>query len=170
MNTPPGPLEMLRLARDGQHVSVVVLGRYSPGVLSLHDILSAEIIIHTQIGTLRLKATIAPSDVDAWETALDSLADDEPVSWLGHRCPEIEIGPGDGSGFWHAMVSDPGQSGVIVQIPVEIDEDGNRDRLDALRQAYPLEVVSPSPGTYEWRSPTAGEAAPGAGSVQGGRG
>jgi hypothetical protein len=122
-------------------------------VLSLHDILSAEIIIHTQIGTLRVETTIAPSDVDAWEAALDSLADDEPVSWLGNRCPEIEIGPGDGSGFWHATFSDPGQSGVIVQIPVMIDEDGNRDRLDAVRRAYPREVVSTSPGTYEWRLP-----------------
>jgi hypothetical protein len=157
MNTTPGDLEMLRLEKEGQQLSVVVLGRYSPGLLSpLHDILSAEIIVHTQIGMLRLETTIAPSDVDAWEAALDSLAADEPVSWLGHRSPEIEIGPGDGSGFWHATVSDPAQSGVIVQIPVEIDEDGNRDRLEALRRAYPLEVVSPSPGTYEWRSPTAG--------------
>jgi hypothetical protein len=119
----------------------------------LHDILRAEIVVQTQVGTLRLQATIAPSDVDAWEAALGSLADDEPVSWLGHRLPEIEIGPGDGSGFWHATVSDPGQSGVIVQIPVTIDEAGNRDRLEVLRRAYPVEVVSPSPGTYEWRSP-----------------
>jgi hypothetical protein len=47
----------------------------------------------------------------------------------------------------------PGQSDVIVQIPVTIDEEGNRDRLDAVRRAYSLEVVSTSPGTYEWRSP-----------------
>lgn len=48
---------------------------------------------------------------------------------------ETEIGTGDRSGFWHAIVSDPGQSGVIVQIPVTIDEAGNRDRLEALRGA-----------------------------------
>ena len=60
MNTTPSDLEMLRLEKEGQHLSVVVLGRHSPGLLSpLHDVLSAEIIIHTQIGTLRLETTIA---------------------------------------------------------------------------------------------------------------
>jgi hypothetical protein len=157
MNTSPGALELIRLGDEVQHLSVIVLGRYSPGVLPLHDILRAEIIIQTEIGTLRLETTIAPRDVDDWESAMNALAADEPVSWLGHRCPGIEIGPGDGSGFWHATVSDPGQSGVIVQIPVTIDEAGNRDRLEALRRAYPREVASVAPGTYEWRSPRTGQ-------------
>jgi len=34
----------------------------------------------------------APSDVDDWQGAMNSLADDEPVSWLGNRCPEIKFG------------------------------------------------------------------------------
>jgi Family of unknown function (DUF5959) len=159
MNTSSGVVEFIRLGSDAQHLSVVVLGRHSPGVLALHDILRAEIVVRTEIGTLRLKTSVAPSDVDDWDSALGSLADDEPVSWLGNRCPEIEIGPGDGSGFWHATVSDPGQSGVIVQIPVTIDEAGNRERLEALRRAYPREVISTSPGTYQWRSPGAGQGA-----------
>jgi hypothetical protein len=91
-----------------------------------------------------------------WEAALDALAADEPVSRLGSRCPEIEIGPGDGSGFWHATVSDPARSGMSVQIPVTVDEDANRERLAAVRRAYPREVVSSSPGAYAWRSPCGG--------------
>lgn len=157
MSTSPGALELIRLGGEAQHLSVIVLGRYSPGVLSLHDILRAEIVIQTGIGMLRLKTTIAPSDIDGWEDAINSLAAGEPVSWLGNRCPEIEIGPGDGSGFWYVTVSDPGQSGVVVQIPVTIDEAGNRDRLEALRRAYPREVVSTAPGVYVWRSPGTGQ-------------
>jgi hypothetical protein len=157
MNTPPGALELLRLGGEFQYLSVIVLGRHSPGMLMLHDILRAEIIVQTEIGMLRLETAIAPQDVDEWESALDALAADEPVSWLGHRCPGIEIGPGDGSGFWHATVSDPGQSSVIVQIPVTIDEVGNRDRLRTVWQAYPSEVVSTAPGTYAWRSPRTGQ-------------
>lgn len=152
MDISPDMLEFIRLGGEAQYLSVIVLGRHTPGVLLLHDILRAEIVIETGIGTLRLKTSIAPPDIDAWESAIDSLAEDEPVSWLGSRCPEIEIGPGDGSGFWHATVSDPAQSGVIVQIPITIDEADSRDRLTALRRAYPREVVSTSPNSYEWRT------------------
>ncbi|MEY9861004.1 hypothetical protein ABH935_006642 [Catenulispora sp. GAS73] len=146
-------VELIRFGDESQHLSVVVLGRHTPGVLNLHDILRAEIIVETGIGTLRLATTIASSDVDDWERALDLLADDEPVSWLGDRCPEIEIGPGDGTGFWRATVSDPAQSGVIVQIPITIDEADSHSRLEDLRRAYPSEVVATSPGAYQWRSP-----------------
>ncbi|MBR7835204.1 hypothetical protein KDL01_18165 [Actinospica durhamensis] len=151
MNTTPDSIELIRLGTGAQYLSVIVLGRHTPGVLPLHDMLRAEIVIETGIGTLRLKTTIAPSDIDAWESAIDALAEDEPVSWLGNRCPEIQIGPGDGSGFWHATVSDPAQSGAIVQIPITIDVDESRARLTAVQQAYPREVVSTSPGSYEWR-------------------
>ena len=152
MDISPDVLEFIRLGEEAQYLSVIVLGRHTPGVLPLHDILRAEIVIETGIGTLRLKTSIAPPDIDAWASAIDSLAKDEPVSWLGSRCPEIEIGAGDGSGFWHATVSDPAQSGVIVQIPITIDEADSRDRLTALRRAYPCEVVSTSPTSYEWRT------------------
>jgi hypothetical protein len=151
MSTPSGGVELFRLTHDAQYVSVIVLGRHSPGVLARHDILRAEIVIRTQLGTLRLKTNIAPRDVDDWASALDSLADGEPVSWLGDRCPELEIGPLEGSGLWLATVSDPAQSGVIVQIPVTTDQAGNRERLAALHLAYPREVVSTPSGGYQWR-------------------
>ena len=156
MDTSPEAIELIRLGDEAQHLSVVVLGRHSPGVLALHDVLRAEIVVESGIGTLRLATIIAPADVDDWDGALGLLADDEQVSWLGDRCPEIEIGPGDGTGFWHATVSDPAQSGVAVQIPITINEDDNRARLEAVRKAYPCEVESTSPGSYQWRSPRSG--------------
>jgi hypothetical protein len=140
MDVTPDGIELIHLGGEAQYLSVTVLDWYAPGVPSLHDILSAQIVIETGIGTLLLDTTIAPSDVDAWGRAIDSLEQDEPVSWLGNRCPEIEIGPGDGTGFWHATVSDPAQSGMIVQIPVTIDVEESRERLAAVLQAYPREV------------------------------
>lgn len=78
MSTSSRSLELFRLGNEFQYLSVTVLGRHSPGVLPLHDTLRAKIIIQTEIGTLRLETSIAPSDVDDWASVIDALAADEP--------------------------------------------------------------------------------------------
>lgn len=54
MNMTPDNIELIRLGAGAQYLSVIVLGRHTPGVLPLHDVLRAEIVIETGIGMLRL--------------------------------------------------------------------------------------------------------------------
>lgn len=159
MNTSPGPLELFRLGDETQYLSVIVLGRDAPGVLPYHDVLRVGIIIETGIGTLRLENTLDPIHVDDLEGALDSLADNAAFSWLGSRLPGIEVEPEDEEDeddYRLVSVFDLDQSGVAVQVLLTIDVAENHDRLEAVRRAYPREVVETSPGVFQWASPRTG--------------
>ncbi|MCF4139034.1 DUF5959 family protein [Streptomyces sp. Tue 6430] len=147
-------VDLIRLADDeGNSVVVRVTGRYMPGVLTGHDTLTANVLVTTGFVSGQLEVRLSPSDLVAWETALDSLAAGRDISWMGGRAPEIRIELEGGRGCPDVIVDDVPGSMATVTVPVALEEgwvDDQRRRSDEVRRRWPREVVEPSSGVYEW--------------------
>ncbi|MPY30062.1 hypothetical protein FNH09_01570 [Streptomyces adustus] len=152
--TEQGGVDLIRLADDeGNSVVVQVTGRHRPGVLTAHDTLTANVLVTTAFVSGQLDIWIAPRDLVEWETALDSLAAGQDISWMGGRGPEIRIQLSGERGCPDVIVDDIPGSMATVTVPVAVEEgwmEEQRRRLDEVRRRWPREVVESSFGVYEW--------------------
>ncbi|MEU5460356.1 DUF5959 family protein [Streptomyces althioticus] len=149
-------LILIHLADDsGRSVSVVILGRAQPGILTGHDFLDAEISVTTgQNHSASYPVTLLPEDLEDWEETLARLEAGEPARWLDSgRTPSLEFTRTAGALF--VSVHDEPAGGATVTVPLTplppawtADQ---RSRLAGVREAYPQEVVKTSLGAYEWR-------------------
>ncbi|MFD7261654.1 DUF5959 family protein [Streptomyces sp. NPDC059874] len=158
----PTVLDLIRLEdkreTSGHRVVVRVLGRYDPGVLSGHDFLDAEIVVTTPCVSATFDVTLLPDDLEQWETALDALEAGTFVYWLtSGRTPSLKIEPISWSGFV-VSVHDGPASGVTVTVPLSNPTAGliykQRDLLEAVRRAYPQQVIETRSGR-NWYRPEA---------------
>jgi hypothetical protein len=153
---PDQPVDLVRLADDEKSVVVRVLGRYQPGVLTLHDHLRAEIVVSGGFAHGRLDVCLAPYDLQDWEHALDALAAGQDIRWMGDRAPELRIELGDEPGVLEIVVEDEPQSMTMVRVPLVLPAgwiDDQRVLLREIRRVWPSEVVETSPNAYQWRQP-----------------
>ncbi|MDX3215105.1 DUF5959 family protein [Streptomyces sp. ME02-6991-2B] len=154
--TGQGAIDLIRLADDeGNSVAVQVTGRDMPGVLTRHDTLIANVLVTTGFVSGQLKVRLLPSDLVDWETALDSLAAGQDVSWMGGRAPEIRVRLEGERGCPDVIVDDVPGSMATVTVPVTLEEgwiDDQRRRLGEVRRRWPREVLEPSFGVYEWKN------------------
>ncbi|WUX26685.1 DUF5959 family protein [Streptomyces sp. NBC_01438] len=71
-----------------------MLGRRSPGVLHLHDLLDAEVLVTSGFVSGRLAMALRPSDLESWARALDRLSAGQDICWRDDdHSPEIRIQP-----------------------------------------------------------------------------
>ncbi|MEW1600417.1 DUF5959 family protein [Streptomyces sp. NPDC093808] len=143
---------------SGHSVSVRVLGRFQPGILTGHDFLDCEIVIVAESVNATFPVTLLPEDLEDWEGALAALRSGRSAMWLeSGRTPSMKFKPDEGGGLWVSVYDGPA-SGVTVTVPLFalssawVDE--QRDLLTRVRGVYPREVVETSPGAYEWRRDT----------------
>ncbi|MFI0505715.1 DUF5959 family protein [Streptomyces albogriseolus] len=150
-------LNLIHLSDDsGRSVSVRVLGRAQPGILTGHDFLDAEIVVTTgeNLGAT-FPVTLLPEDLEDWEETLARLEAGEPARWLDSgRTPSVEFDSLT-TGALLVSVRDEPATGATVTVrltplPPTWTAD-QRSRLTGVREAYPQEVVETSPGAYEWR-------------------
>ncbi|MFJ3591073.1 DUF5959 family protein [Streptomyces sp. NPDC090231] len=149
-------MELISLS-DGENSFLVrVLGRRSPGVPHLHDLLDAEVLVTSGFVSGRLAMALRPSDLESWARALDRLSAGQDICWRddGHS-PEIRIQPYDEEHETVAVrVEDLGSSCVSVFVPLCLEEgwiDEHRRLLVHVRQEWPSEVLESPWGVYEWR-------------------
>ncbi|MFC8230841.1 DUF5959 family protein [Streptomyces sp. NPDC057287] len=158
MDTMDGAINLIHLAdrpgTNGQSISVRILGRYQPGILTGHDFLDCEIVIKAESVTGSFAVTLLPEDLQDWENALATLESGRSAMWLSSgRTPSMKFTPDEGGGLW-ASVHDEPASGVTVTVPLFVPPKWvteQRNLLAQAREAYPREVVETSPGAYEWR-------------------
>ncbi|WP_432158615.1 DUF5959 family protein [Streptomyces sp. bgisy153] len=162
MGSTHGVINLIHLAdtpgTSGHSVSVRVLGRFQPGILTGHDFLDCEIVIVTESVKAAFPVTLLPEDLADWEGALAVLASGRSAQWLeSGRTPSMKFKP-DGSGGLWVFVHDGPASGVTVTLPLFVLPPTwvgeQRDLLTRVREVYPREVAETSPGTYEWRRGT----------------
>jgi hypothetical protein len=151
-----GPVELIRFADDENSVIIRVLGRFSPGVLTFHDHLRAEIVVKSGFACGRLDTPLSRDDLDDWERALGALETGDSVNWMDDgRNPEIQVERTDISNYVEVTVIDPVMSMTSVRVAVHM-ADGwltdHRDRLQLVRQTWPTEVVETSYGALTWRT------------------
>ncbi|MEV7416346.1 DUF5959 family protein [Streptomyces sp. NPDC089919] len=149
-------VDLISLTDGDNSFRVRVRGRRSPGVLHLHDLLDAEVVISSSFVSGRLGTALRPADLDTWDRALDRLADGQEICWKDDdHSPEIRIHPHDEEqGTVAVRVEDLGASCVSVYIPLALEEgwiDEQRRLLGQVRQEWPSEVLQSSWGVYEWR-------------------
>lgn len=149
-------MDLIHLSDGDNSFRVRILGRRMPGVLPLHDLLDAEVLIKSGFVNGRLTFGLFPADVDGWDHALDVLAAGHDVVWIDDdRSPEIKVQALDEEHETPAVrVEDVTGSGVHVFLPLCLEEgwiDDQRRLLHQVRQEWPREVLETSPGTYEWR-------------------
>ncbi|MFI1958560.1 DUF5959 family protein [Streptomyces althioticus] len=151
----------------GRSVSVRILGRAQPGILTGHDFLNAEIVVTTGEGFgASFPVTLLPEDLEDWEETLPRLEAGEPTRWLpSGRTPSLEFDSRTTGALLVSVRDDPATGArVTVRLtplpPTWLTEQWAR--LTRVREAYPQEVVETSPGTYEWRHgrPAAGPRKP----------
>ncbi|MFE9534960.1 DUF5959 family protein [Streptomyces sp. NPDC006691] len=149
-------MELIGLSDGDNSFSVRVVGRRSPGVLHLHDLLDAEVLVTSGFVSGRLAMALRPSDLESWGRALDRLSAGQDICWRDDdHSPEIRIQPHNEEHETVAVrVEDLGSSCVSVFIPLCLEEgwiDEQRRLLAQVRQEWPSEVLEPSWGVYEWR-------------------
>ncbi|MFJ3527829.1 MULTISPECIES: DUF5959 family protein [unclassified Streptomyces] len=148
-------MELISLS-DGENSFLVrVLGRRSPGVPHLHDLLDAEVLVTSGFVSGRLAMALRPSDLESWARALDRLSAGQDICWRDDHSPEIRIQPYDEEHETVAVrVEDLGSSCVSVFVPLCLEEgwiDEQRRLLVHVRQEWPSEVLESPWGVYEWR-------------------
>ncbi|MFJ6075140.1 DUF5959 family protein [Streptomyces sp. NPDC093065] len=139
----------------GHSVSVRILGRWQPGILTGHDFLDCEIAVKAESVNGTFSVTLLPEDLEDWEDTLATLESGRFAAWLtSGRTPSMKFQP-DESGGLRVSVHDGPASGVTVTLPLFAPPSTwvveQRDLLTRARAAYPREVVETSPGAYEWR-------------------
>ncbi|MFJ3794366.1 DUF5959 family protein [Kitasatospora sp. NPDC090091] len=149
-------MELISLADGDNSLRVRVLGRRSPGVLHLHDLLDAEVLVTSSFVSGRVAAALSPSDLESWARALDRLAAGQDICWKDDdHGPEIRIQPYNAEHETVTVrVEDLGSSCVSVFIPLCLEEgwiDEQRTLLGQVRQEWPSEVLESSWGVHEWR-------------------
>ncbi|MFF8421284.1 DUF5959 family protein [Streptomyces sp. NPDC015680] len=149
-------MELISLSDGDNSFRVRVLGRRSPGVLHLHDLLDAEVLVTSGFVSGRLAMALRPSDLASWARALDRLSAGQEICWRDDdHSPEIRIQPYNEEHETVAVrVEDLGGSCVSVFIPLCLAEgwiDEQRRLLAQVRQEWPSEVLESSWGVYEWR-------------------
>lgn len=149
-------MELISLSDGDNSFRVRVLGRRSPGVLHLHDLLDAEVLVTSGFVSGRLVMALRPSDLASWTRALDRLSAGQDICWRDDdHSPEIRIQPYNEEHETVAVrVEDLGGSCVSVFIPLCLAEgwiDEQRRLLAQVRQEWPSEVLESSWGVYEWR-------------------
>ncbi|MFD5137968.1 DUF5959 family protein [Streptomyces sp. NPDC058378] len=157
MDSTDGVINLIHLAdrpgTSGQSVSVRILGRYQPGILTGHDFLDCEIVINAESVNGNFAVTLLPEDLEDWEDSLATLESGRFAVWLvSGRTPSMKFEPDEGGGLW-VSVHDGPSSGVTVKVPLFVSPTWvteQRDLLDEARGAYPREVIETSPGAYEW--------------------
>ncbi|MEV6749004.1 DUF5959 family protein [Streptomyces sp. NPDC051080] len=149
-------MELISLSDGDNSFRVRVSGRRSPGVLHLHDLLDAEVLVTSGFVSGRLAMALRPSDLASWARALDRLSAGQDICWRDDdHSPEIRIQPYNEEHETVAVrVEDLGGSCVSVFIPLCLAEgwiDEQRRLLAQVRQEWPSEVIESSWGVYEWR-------------------
>jgi hypothetical protein len=148
----PDPIDLVYLADEENSVIVRVLGRMTPGILTLHDYLRAEISVASGFANGQLDCPLAPRDIDGWERLLDQLDDGQSVQWMDDgRNPEIQIERTDDSSYVDVVVLDHAQSVTSIRVAVNLAGDwiaDHRDRLRRVRETWPSEVVQTEYGLY----------------------
>ncbi|MFD6027015.1 DUF5959 family protein [Streptomyces griseoluteus] len=159
MDSTDGVINLIHLAdtpgTSGHSVSVRVLGRFQPGILTGHDFLDCEIVIVAESVNASFSVTLLPEDLEDWESALATLESGRFALWLeSGRTLSMKFELDESRGLW-VSVHDGPSSGVTVTIPLfappEAWASEQRDLLARVREVYPQEVVETSPGAYEWR-------------------
>ncbi len=150
-------LDLIHLADgSGRSISVRILGRAQPGILTGHDLLDAEIVVTTgeALGA-SFPVALLPEELEDWEETLARLEAGEPARWLDSgRTPSLAFDSPE-NGALRISVHDEPATGVTATVPLTAPSPtwtaGQRSRLARVREAYPQEVVETSPGAYEWR-------------------
>lgn len=159
MDATDGVINLIHLAdkpgTSGHSVSVRILGRYQPGILTGHDFLECEIVVEAESVNGNFSVTLLPEDLEDWEDALATMESGRFAMWLtSGRTPSMKFKPDESGGLW-VSVHDGPSSGVTVTVPLFVPSPKwvaeQRDLLAQAREAYPREVVETSPGAYEWR-------------------
>ncbi|MFE9138939.1 DUF5959 family protein [Streptomyces sp. NPDC007355] len=149
-------MDLIHLSDGINSFRVRVLGRRMPGVLPLHDLLDAEVLIESGFGNGRLGLTLLPDDLDGWAQGLDMLAAGHDICWIDdNRSPEIRVLALDEEQETPAVrIEDISGSGASMFLPICLEEgwiDDQRRLLQEVRREWPREVRQTSPMAYEWR-------------------
>ena len=77
MDSTDGVINLIHLAdrpgTSGHSVSVRILGRYRPGILTGHDFLDCEIVVEAESVNANFSVTLLPEDLEDGEDALATL-------------------------------------------------------------------------------------------------
>jgi hypothetical protein len=151
-----GIVDLIKLSDGENSVRVQVLGRRGPGILPVHDLLDAEIIVESSFISGRLNICFYLSDLEEWSMALDALGTGQGAQWLDNgNGPVIRIElPNNDCETAAVLIEDASGSGTLATIPLLLDDGWIKEQREHLREvmrAWPSEVLKTSPGTYKWR-------------------
>jgi hypothetical protein len=149
-------VDLIKLSDGENSVRVHVLGRRGPGILPVHDLLDAEIIVESSFISGRLNICFYLSDLEEWSLALDALGAGQGAQWLDNgNGPVIRIElPNDDCEIPTVLIEDASGSGTLTTIPILLGDEWIKEQREHLREvmrAWPSEVLKTSPGAYEWR-------------------
>lgn len=149
-------MDLINLSDADNSVRMHVLGRRGPGVLPVHDLLDAEIIVESSFIRGCLNVCFYLSDLEEWSLALDALSVGQNVEWLDSgNGPVIRIElPSDDCDVPVVFIEDASGSSTSATIPIVVDDgwiEEQREHLRGVVRTWPSEVLKTSPGAYEWR-------------------
>ncbi|MFF2522605.1 DUF5959 family protein [Streptomyces liangshanensis] len=150
-------MDLVDLSDGDNRVRVRVRGRRAEGILPLHDLLDAEIVVESSFVRGRLRVGLYPADLASWSVVLDSLDRGQDAGWLDQgNGPVVRFEfSDDDRDCPTVLVEDASASGAYVGVPVALEGEWveeQREHLREVERAWPSEVLVTAPGAYEWRS------------------
>ncbi|MET9880681.1 DUF5959 family protein [Actinacidiphila glaucinigra] len=149
-------MDLIKLSDDDNSVRLRVIGRRKRGVLPMHDLLDAEIIVESSFIKGRLDVCFYLSALEEWSLALNTLSAGRNAEWLDSgNGPTIKIElPDDDCDVPSVFIEDASGSGTSAIIPIALNEgwiEEQRAHLREVMRTWPSEVLKTSSGAYEWR-------------------
>ncbi|MFJ3229288.1 DUF5959 family protein [Streptomyces sp. NPDC086783] len=161
-------MDMINICDDENSLRVRITGRRFPGILHLHDQLSAEIVISGTFATGTLPISLFPADLDTWGESLSLLSSGEETHWRTENInPKITIkAEPDKLTRLAVRIDDLDKSRSSILLLLDLEEgwiEKQKDLLARVQKAWPSEVQQSAPGVYAWR--TEKERSPGPGKI-----
>ncbi|MGW0844528.1 DUF5959 family protein [Streptomyces sp. NPDC002787] len=149
-------MDLINLSDGGNSVRLRILGRHRPGILPVHDLMDAEMIVGSEFINGSFRVHFFLRDLKAWSSALDSLENGQNAEWLDTgNGPTIRIECAESDHHdTTVFIEDTSGSYATAILPIALNPGWIQEQRTLLvegMKTWPMEVVETSPGCYEWK-------------------
>ncbi|MGW2769937.1 DUF5959 family protein [Streptomyces sp. NPDC001275] len=132
-----GPIDLIRLAGEGNSVVLRVKGREARRGVRTTDVLTSEFVVDTPFISGTLNTWVFPADLNEWQDCLDALDAGEVITWRdATRAPALSIERDDTEERLRVTIRDNMATLTTVTVTVPLVDSWFDDAYDRLDQVW----------------------------------
>lgn len=135
--TAQGPIDLVRLAGEGNSVVLRITGREPRRGARGTDVLTSEFVVDTPFISGTLNTWLFPADLTEWQQCLDALDAGQDVTWRdATRAPALSIERDDTGERLRVTIRDNMTTLTTVTVTVPLADSWFDDAYDRLEQVW----------------------------------